>query len=80
MIRATLTGHGLVCLNRLVGDLKNIHARGLSDYKVNRGDFSIIGLVVNVSLLFNDIDLTSKYNVNGTLMNEINLYGHGIIA
>ncbi|KAF3425816.1 hypothetical protein E2986_12950 [Frieseomelitta varia] len=69
-----------VCSNRLEGYLKNIHGIGLSDYKVIRGDFSIVGLVVNVSLLFNQIDFMTEYNVNGTLMDQMLLYGHGNIA
>ncbi|KOX79339.1 hypothetical protein WN51_09141 [Melipona quadrifasciata] len=73
--------HGLlVCSNRLEGYLKNVREKGLSDYAVTRGDFSIVGLIANVSLLFNQIDLMTEYNVNGTLMNKISLYGHGNIA
>ncbi|CAD1468998.1 unnamed protein product, partial [Heterotrigona itama] len=64
----------------LQGYLNNIHAIGLSNYVVNRGDFSIVGLIANVSLLFNQIDLMTEYNVKGTLMNKISLYGHGNIA
>ncbi|KAK1124712.1 hypothetical protein K0M31_006076 [Melipona bicolor] len=64
----------------LEGYLKNLREKGLADYAVNRGDFSIVGLVVNVSLLFNEIDLMTEYNINGTLMNQISLYGNGNIA
>ncbi|KAK9296486.1 hypothetical protein QLX08_009534 [Tetragonisca angustula] len=64
----------------LEGYLKNIRAIGLSDYKVIRGDFHIVGLIANVSLLFNEIDVMTEYNVNGTLMDQILLYGHGNIA
>lgn len=75
-----ISGHGLlVCSNRLGGYLKNLDAVGLSDYTVTQGDFSFVGLVVNASLLFNKIDLRTEYDVKGTLMDQIQLYGHGNI-
>lgn len=66
--------------NRAKGDLDNLRIAGLSDYQVNQGDFTITGLKANVSLLFRQINIMSRYNVSGTLIDEISYYGHGNLA
>ncbi|OAD52998.1 hypothetical protein WN48_11084 [Eufriesea mexicana] len=65
---------------RLRGYLDNLVATGLSEYKVNRGDFTIIGIKANVSLLWEKIDIAAKYSVNGTLADYISVYGNGNLA
>lgn len=53
---------------------------GLSEYKVNRGDFAISGIKANVSLFWDEIDITVKYNANGTLVDSLSFYGNGDLA
>ncbi|XP_068988838.1 uncharacterized protein [Bombus flavifrons] len=62
------------------GDLDNLRIAGLSDYQVNQGDFTIAGLKANVALLFRQINIMTRYNVSGTLIDEISYYGRGNLA
>lgn len=65
--------------NRLKGILKNLRSNGLSDYKVNQGDFMLAGLKVDVGLLFNQINVMTDYNVTGTLVDSFSIFGNGNI-
>lgn len=67
------------CSNRLKGILKNLRSNGLSDYKVNQGDFMLAGLKVDVGLLFNQISVMTDYNVTGTLVDSFSIFGNGNI-
>ncbi|KZC06942.1 hypothetical protein WN55_08179 [Dufourea novaeangliae] len=68
-------------LVQLEGTLDNIKAHGLSNYKVNRGDFKLGGFVVNASLTWNDIDLLTKYKItHGKLIDAVSFFGEGIIS
>lgn len=68
-------------LDRLQGTLDDVEAHGLSEYVVEKGDLQLIGLIANVSLSWEQIDLQTKYKVtNGKLANTITLYGEGSIS
>ncbi|XP_071876614.1 uncharacterized protein [Bombus fervidus] len=62
------------------GDLDNLRVAGLSDYEVNQGDFTVVGLRAKVALLFRQINIMTRYNVSGTLIDEISYYGRGNLA
>lgn len=71
-----LNEKGLISLK---GILKNLRSNGLSDYKVNQGDFMLAGLKVDVGLLFNQINVMTDYNVTGTLVDSFSIFGNGNI-
>lgn len=71
-----LNEKGLISLK---GILKNLRSNGLSDYKVNQGDFMLAGLKVDVGLLFNQISVMTDYNVTGTLVDSFSIFGNGNI-
>ncbi|KOC62517.1 hypothetical protein WH47_04177 [Habropoda laboriosa] len=72
-----LSAKGLFSVN---GTLDNVRANGLSNYKVNKGDFAIVGLKANVSLTWDDISIMTKYNVKGTLIDSIPFFGNGNLS
>ncbi|XP_003691956.2 uncharacterized protein LOC100865493 [Apis florea] len=71
-----LNEKGLISLK---GILKNLRSNGLSDYEVNRGDFTLIGLKGDIGLLFNQINIMTDYNVTGTLVDSFSIFGNGNI-
>ncbi|CAK9815553.1 hypothetical protein ANTPLA_LOCUS8704 [Anthophora plagiata] len=62
------------------GTLDDTRAVGLSNYKVNKGDFTLAGLKANVSLTWDDISIMTKYNVKGTLVDSISFFGNGNLS
>lgn len=72
--------HRFYSSNRAKGDLDNLRVAGLSDYQVNQGDFTMVGLQAKVALLFRQINVMTRYNVSGTLLDEISFYGRGNLA
>lgn len=62
------------------GTLANTRAVGLSNYKVNKGDFTLAGLKANVNLTWDDISIMTKYNVKGTLVDSISFFGNGNLS
>ncbi|XP_043264889.1 uncharacterized protein LOC122404732 [Colletes gigas] len=75
-VNVDLNAKGVI---ELKGALDNFRVHGLSSYTVNQGDFKLAGFLANISLTWNEIDLMTKYNVNGKLADLISIYGDGII-
>ncbi|XP_076757759.1 uncharacterized protein LOC143427473 [Xylocopa sonorina] len=62
------------------GALDNVRESGLANYKVLQGDFTLVGLKVNVSLLWDQINVMTKYDLKGLLGSNVEFYGKGTIA
>ncbi|CAL7941037.1 unnamed protein product [Xylocopa violacea] len=68
---------GLVSMH---GGLDDVRESGLANYQVLKGDFALAGLKVNVSLLWDQINILTKYDVKGVLGSNIEFYGTGTLA
>ena len=66
-------------LIELHGALDNLRAHGLSTYIIDKGDLEIIGLLANVSLTWDEIDLMTKYEVTSGKIAEMDIYGSGTL-
>ncbi|EFN89509.1 uncharacterized protein LOC105184252 isoform X2 [Harpegnathos saltator] len=59
--------------------LTKVNMQGLSGYKVNSGDFRLIGLKVVMDLTWPLIYAVTNYSMNGTVGGTVALYGKGDI-
>lgn len=66
-------------LHRVQGTVDHLRAAGLSNFKINRGDFSLIGIAVNIDLSWDEIALMTKYDLKGTLLDDMSFFGKGNI-
>ena len=66
-------------LIELHGALDNLRAHGLSTYIINKGDLAIVGLLANVSLTWNEIDLMTNYKITSGKIADMDVYGSGTL-
>lgn len=65
---------------RIDGELTNVKADGLGAYKVNAGDFALIGMKIMLNLTWSQIFASTNYSFEGKINNDMNIFGKGDIT
>lgn len=62
---------------RLNGFLQNIHVSNLNEFELDHVDFNMFRLKLEFSFSLPAIAAAGDYNINGTVMEALELWGNG---